>query len=151
MTHKKSSQGAPRDPNNPKTLTSNSSAEESGPRRSLKRKSSQTLDCESIPAAVPQYNNKRVTLAPFTPSFVHGQSQTMEMRVCLGFLFHSYFIWYNNCHCCFSHSLLYIDLRSYFCGRHNVLVYYCWLLTYYIFTMMIHKKGYASLGKANES
>jgi hypothetical protein len=36
-------------------------------------------------------------------------------------------------------------------GRHNVLVYYCWLLTYYIFTMMIHKKGYASLGKANES
>ena len=98
-----------------------------------------------LPAAVPQYNNKRVTLAPFTPSFVHGQSQTMEMRVCLGFRFHSYFFWYNNCHCCISHSLLYIDLWSYFCGRHNVLAYCCWLLTYYIFTMMIHKKGYASI------
>jgi hypothetical protein len=98
-----------------------------------------------LPAAVPQYNNKWVTLAPFTPSFVHRQFQTMEMRVCLGFRFHSYFFWHNNCHCCFSHSLLYIDLRSYFCGRHNVLAYYCWLFTYYIFTMMIYKKGYASI------
>ena len=53
MTRKKSSQGAPRDPNNPKTPTSNSGAEASGPRRSLKRKSSQTLDCESSCCCAP--------------------------------------------------------------------------------------------------
>ena len=42
MTRKKSSQGAHRHSNNPKTPTSNCSAETSGSRRTLKRKNSQT-------------------------------------------------------------------------------------------------------------
>ena len=68
-----------------------------------------------LPAAVPQYNNKRVTLAPFTPSFVHRQFQTMEMRVCLGFSFSQLLFFYTTIVTALYCHLLYIDLRSYFC------------------------------------